>query len=72
MKGNFCYKRLGERIHTERKRKSLSQEELSLLSDIDRTYIVRIEGGKANPSMRILRKISRVLKIKVNKLITGV
>ena len=72
MKGNFFYKRLGERIHTERKRKRLSQEELSLLSDIDRTYIVRIEGGKANPSMRILRKICRVLKVKVNKLITGV
>ena len=72
MKGNFFYKRLGERIYAERKRKRLSQEELSLLSDIDRTYIVRIEGGKANPSMRILRKICRVLKVKVNKLITGV
>jgi len=72
MKGNFFYKRLGERIFTERKRKKLSQEKLSLLSDIDRTYIVRIESGKANPSMRILRKICRVLRVKINKLITGV
>ncbi len=72
MKGDFFYKRLGERIFSERKRKKLSQEKLSLLSDIDRTYIVRIESGKANPSMRILRKISRVLKIKVDKLVSGV
>ena len=68
MKGNFFYKRLGERIFLERKRKSMSQEQLSFLSDIDRTYIARIEGGKANPSMKILRKISRVLKVKVNRL----
>jgi transcriptional regulator with XRE-family HTH domain len=72
MRGNFFYKRIGERIFSERKKRKLSQEKLSLLSDIDRTYITRIEGGKANPSMKILRKISRVLKIKVNNLIKGV
>ncbi|MEX1052643.1 MAG: helix-turn-helix transcriptional regulator [Patescibacteria group bacterium] len=71
MKGNFFYKRLGERILLERKRKSLSQEQLSFLSDIDRTYIARIECGKANPSMKILRKISRVLKVGVNRLTRG-
>lgn len=72
MKGNFFYNRLGERIVTERKRKKLSQEQLSMLSDIDRTYLARIEEGKANPSMKVLYKISRVLRIKIHKLIRGV
>jgi transcriptional regulator with XRE-family HTH domain len=72
MRGNFFYKRVGERIFTERKKRNLSQERLSLLSDIDRTYITRIEAGRANPSIKVLRKISRVLKIKMNKLIKGV
>ena len=72
MRGNFFYNRVGERIFTERKKRNLSQERLSLLSDIDRTYITRIEAGRANPSIKVLRKISRVLKIKMNKLIKGV
>ena len=72
MKGNFFYKSIGERIFFERKRKHISQEKLSFLSDIDRTYLSRIEKGKANPSMKIIRKISRGLKIKVNKIVKDV
>jgi len=72
MRGNFFYKRIGERIHTERKKRNLSQEKLSLLSDVDRTYIARIERGKANPTMKVLNKLARVLKIKIHRLIRGV
>ncbi len=72
MRGNFFYKKLGERIFNERKKRKLSQEKLSLLSDIDRTYITRIENGNANPSMKILKKISRVFKMRLNNLIKGV
>ncbi|GEM_PF-730416 len=72
VRGNFFYKRLGERLMVERKRKKLSQEQLSLLSDVDRTYLARIERGKANPSMKILNKISRVLKVRIQNLVRGV
>ena len=66
MRGNFFYKRLGERIVRARKKRQLSQEELALLSDIDRTYIARLEEGKANPSIKVLNKLSRVLKTRLS------
>ncbi len=72
MRGNFFYKRLGEKIISVRRRNKLSQEQLALLSDVDRTYLARIEEGKANPSMKVLNKISRVFRIKVCDLIKGV
>lgn len=72
VRGNFIYKRLGERIILERKKKNLSQEQLALLSDIDRTYLARIEEGKANPSIRVLIKLSRVLKVRLQRLVKGV
>ncbi|MDO8497938.1 MAG: helix-turn-helix transcriptional regulator [bacterium] len=70
MTGATLYKRLGEKIITERKKKKLSQEDLALLSDIDRTYLARIEEGKANPSLRILHKIARKLKLQTYELLT--
>lgn len=72
MRGNFFYKRLGERFIRIRNKKKLSQEQLALLSDIDRTYYARIEEGKANPSIKILSKIARILKMRIGELVKGV
>lgn len=72
MKGNFFYQRLGERLFIEREKKHLSQEQLGLISDTDRTYIARIEEGRANPTVRVLNKLARALKIRLNKLLRGV
>lgn len=72
MRGNFFYKKLGGRIIIERKKRNLSQEQLSLLSDVDRTYLARIEGGKANPTIKVLNKISRVLRMRVGWLMKSV
>lgn len=72
MRGNFIYQRLGERIFIRRKKKGLSQEDLSILSDVDRTYIGKVEQGKANPSFKILVKISRSLKLRLSELLKGV
>lgn len=71
MRGNFFYKKIGERIIDARRRKMLSQEQLALLSDIDRTYLARIEEGKANPSVKVLHKLTRTMKIKLNTLLRG-
>lgn len=72
MRGNFFYKRLGEKLVCQRKRKQLSQEQLGLLSAIDRTYLARIEEGKANPSVKVLYKLAKILKVKLCELLTGV
>lgn len=66
--GNFFYIRLGKRIKEEREKKKITQEYLSLLCGIDRTYIARIEKGKANPSIKILRKICQIFEIKLHQL----
>jgi len=67
--GNFYYKRLGESIITHRKKVKLSQQQLATLSDVDRSYLAEVEEGKANPSIRFLHKITKILKIKVGSLI---
>ena len=72
MRGNFIYKRLGEKLSKIRKQKELSQDELSYFSDVDRTYIAKIESGKANPSFKVLMKIARGLKIRIAYLLEGI
>ena len=68
-RGNFYYKRLGESIITHRKKLKLSQQQVATLSDVDRSYLAEVEEGKANPSIRFLHKITKILKIKVGSLI---
>jgi len=70
MKGNHFYKRLGEKICYARRRRSISQEKLAFLSDVDRTYVARIEEGKVNPSIRIVHKIARALRVRIHRLIS--
>jgi len=69
MRGNFYYKRLGESIIRSRKKRELSQQQLALLSDVDRSYLAEVEEGKANPSVKFLRKITKMLKIRVGELL---
>ena len=69
MRGNFYYRRLGEAIIKSRQKRCLSQEQLALLSDVDRSYLAEVERGKANPSVKFLHKIAKTLRIKVGKLL---
>jgi len=70
MKGNYFYKRLGEKICCARRKRSISQEKLAFLSDVDRTYVARIEEGKVNPSLKIVHKIARALRVRIHRLIS--
>ncbi len=72
MRGNFFYKRLGDKISLERKKKKLSQEKLAFLSAVDRTYLARIEEGKANPTIKVLGKLSRALQTRIYLLVKEV
>lgn len=72
MRGNFFYKKIGGRVLIVRKEKKLSQEDLALISGVDRTYLSKIEKGKANPSIKILNKISRALRIKLFRLLINI
>lgn len=65
---DFFYHRLGRVIIRIRKKRGLTQEQLALLCDINRSHFARIEEGRANPSIKTLNKICRVLKIKIKNL----
>jgi transcriptional regulator with XRE-family HTH domain len=67
MKNYSYYREVGETLQRQRRRMSLSQEALSYISRIDRTYIARIEKGRANPSLKIITRLSRVLNLKLDK-----
>ena len=71
MSGNFFYLRLGKIILQIREKKKLTQEQLSLLCDIDRSYLSKIEKGRTNPSVKILNKICRVFKMQICNLLKG-
>ncbi len=71
MKSNFnddCGQ-LGQRVVALRKLYSMSQEELAFRAEIDRTYISQIERGVCNPSLWVMRKISRALEIELRDLL---
>lgn len=71
-RGNFFYQRLGKRVCFERTKRELSQEQLSNLTEVDRTYIARIEKGRANPTLRILYKVAIGLSLRLDQLLQGV
>jgi transcriptional regulator with XRE-family HTH domain len=62
-------KKLGERISTLRKQKGMLQVELASLLDIEKSNMSRIEAGKTNPTILLLRKICLVLEIQIEDLI---
>ena len=72
MKGNFLYIKIGNRIAEIRKRNKFSQDHLAFIADMDRTYLMRLEKGRANPSVRTLHKIARKLKVKVSSLLRDI
>ncbi len=55
----------GEMVRKKRKQAELSQEELAEKLGIHRTYMSFIERGIRNPSLLMVFKISRALKIKL-------
>ena len=71
MHRSLFYRQLGKIILKIREKKKLTQEQLALLCDIDRSYLFKIEEGKANPSVKILNKICRIFKMKICNLLKG-
>jgi transcriptional regulator with XRE-family HTH domain len=58
----------GERVRELRKEKSLSQEALALVCDLDRTYIGGVERGERNISLINIYRIAEALGVAVKEL----
>ena len=54
---------IGSNIRETRKTKSISQEQLALLTTIDRSYLGRIERGEVSITVEKLYQISQTLNV---------
>ena len=61
---------LGTNVRELRRQSGLSQEVLAFEADIDRTYVSQIERAVINPSLLILYKVAKVLRVSVADLLT--
>ncbi len=62
-------KKLGKRIKSVRKEKSIKQVDLGYACDLDKSNMNRIEAGNTNPSVLLLKKISSELGISLSELL---
>jgi transcriptional regulator with XRE-family HTH domain len=58
----------GSAVRRIRKEKGVSQEELALKCDIDRSYMGSIERGEQNSGLLHIAKIAKALNIKIAEL----
>jgi transcriptional regulator with XRE-family HTH domain len=63
---NTVLSRFGESLREERKRQGISQEQLALLAEINRTYMGGVERGEENISLLTIQKLSAVLKVRAS------
>jgi transcriptional regulator with XRE-family HTH domain len=54
-------RRLGQNVHKLRVAAGLTQNRLSELAEIDRSFLQRIEAGSSNPTTEILLRLKRAL-----------
>ncbi|MBO9581224.1 MAG: helix-turn-helix transcriptional regulator [Sphingobium sp.] len=62
---------LGNRIRAQRKRTRLTQEELALVADVDRSYFGAIERGERNITFAVLCRLCLALQCDVAMLTHG-
>ena len=64
-------KRFGARLRALRKARKMSQEKVALASDLDRSYLGRIERGEINVSLVNIQRIAGALGVEAGELFTG-
>jgi transcriptional regulator with XRE-family HTH domain len=69
MEDERLYLLVGTRIKTVREQKGLSQQDLSLICNIEKTNLSRIEAGRTNLTIKNLYKICKALKIRMKEII---
>jgi DNA-binding XRE family transcriptional regulator len=60
---------LAQQIKAVRKAANISQEQLALVANVDRSFISRLERGIANPSYLMLLQISTALNVSLKEII---
>jgi len=60
---------LGKKVQHARKKTGLSQEAVAYKVGISRAYMGYIEQGRNAPSLEVLEKVAKVLKVKLGDLV---
>ena len=63
--------KIGRRIRELRIAQKLSQEQLALKAEIDRTYMTSVENGHRNISIVLIDKIIKALEISYEEFFKG-
>lgn len=66
---NPVLRRFGDSVRQERKRQGISQEQLALRAEVNRTYMGGVERGEENISLLTIHKLCAVLKVKPSELL---
>jgi transcriptional regulator with XRE-family HTH domain len=61
----------GVRLRKLRKARGLSQEKLAELTGLHRTYVGSVERGERNPTLLIVFKLAKALKVPLSTLMEG-
>jgi len=61
--------RVGANLRRAREERGISQEELADRAGLHRTYISGVERGVRNPTVVVLEKIAKALKVKTSTLL---
>lgn len=59
----------GQLVRKYRKEKNMSQEQLALLCNMDRSYLGRIERGEVNPTLEKIYELAKSLGVNVKDLL---
>lgn len=62
-------KQLGERVRKLRKASGMTMEQLADKADLTRMHVYRIEKAKSEPSLIVLRRIAKILRVKLGDLV---
>lgn len=57
--------RVSKNVQRIRREKNLSQEEVAHRAGVHQTYLSGVEGGKRNPSVRVLERIADALEVDI-------
>ena len=61
-------RRLGLNIKAIRESQQLSQEELADRAQLHRTYVSGVERGIRNPTITVVQKLAKALKVSIGQL----
>ena len=60
---------LGENVRHYRKFKGMTQEQLALEAEMERSYVSDLERGTRNPSVRALGRLAQALEVEPHQLL---